>query len=219
LSPNLYQSIINPLDTHSLDIPPIDKPAIDTEFIILENIHNSAKTPLRQRDLAQIAGTSLGMVNSILKRLVQKGWITVKKLNSRNIQYAVTLDGIDEIVRRSYRYIKRIIRNVVYFKDILEGAVYQAKCRNISSVLLVGSSDLDFIVEYACRQWDLAFSRIKETVSTEETQNPKSLIIFAECILGNRASGPNVFYLSRLIIKQVAGNGADTAVKMGANED
>jgi predicted transcriptional regulator len=66
---------------------------VDTEFIILENIYDSSTqaAPLRQRDMAHVAGASLGMTNAILKRLAKKGWISVKKLNNRNIQYAVTL--------------------------------------------------------------------------------------------------------------------------------
>jgi DNA-binding MarR family transcriptional regulator len=92
--------------------------SIDTEFIILENIYDSSEqhTRLCQRDMAQIAGTSLGMTNSILKRLAKRGWISVKKLNSRNIQYAVTLEGINEIIHRSYGYFKRTIRNVVFYQ-------------------------------------------------------------------------------------------------------
>jgi DNA-binding MarR family transcriptional regulator len=68
----------------------------DTEYIILENIYDSRgqNAVLRQRDLALIAGASLGMTNSILKRLARKGWITIKKLNNRKIQYAVTRAGI-----------------------------------------------------------------------------------------------------------------------------
>ncbi len=38
------------------------------EITILENIHNQQDV-VRQRDLAEIAGLSLGMTNSILKRL------------------------------------------------------------------------------------------------------------------------------------------------------
>jgi len=33
-------------------------------------------------------GLSLGMTNAILKRLAAKGWITVRKVNNRNIRYA-----------------------------------------------------------------------------------------------------------------------------------
>ncbi|MDR2102515.1 MAG: winged helix-turn-helix transcriptional regulator, partial [Treponema sp.] len=72
--------------------------ALDTEFIILENIYDNSgrNTSLHQRELARIAGASLGMTNSILKRLAQKGWITIRKVNSRRIQYAVSPEGINE---------------------------------------------------------------------------------------------------------------------------
>lgn len=210
--------------TRSINTQFADSPAIDTEYIILENIYDSAeqKYPLRQRDLAQIAGASLGMTNSILKRLAQKGWITVKKLNSRNIQYAVTLEGFNEIIHRSYRYFKRTIRNVVYFKDTLEEVVYRAGRKNINSVVLVGKSDLDFIVEHACHHWGLSFTRTPENEKAKEAPSPRILKIFAEGIPENSANAglpvlsgknpenrgtgrlpqQNVFYLSRLIMKQ-----------------
>ena len=209
--PNNYnQTILKPINAAL-----VDNPLIDTEYIILENIYNSSEQqlPLRQRDLAQIAGASLGMTNSILKRLAQKGWITVKKLNSRNIQYAITFEGMNEIIRRSYRYFKRTIKNVVFYKDILEDLVNRAKHRNISKVVLVGSSDLDFIVEHACRHCGLYFFRIPEEEKTGKSPLNETLKIYAENIpeanRGNEHAGNkdtlgqlNTFYLSRLIIKQ-----------------
>ena len=201
-----------------------ENPAIDTEFIILENIYDSAnhQLPLRQRELAQIAGASLGMTNSILKRLAQKGWITVKKLNSRNIQYAVTLDGINEIIGRSYRYFKRTIRNVVFYKDILEEVMRLASSRNIGAVVLVGKSDLDFIVEHACRLWGLGYRRVGDETNSRLASWPGTLKVYAESIpedssedsiedsgteigeTDSRSSPVNTFYLSRLIIRQAA---------------
>ena len=60
----------------------------DKELEILENIYHSSSS-VRQRDLAEIVGLSLGMTNAILKRLVKKGLLTVRKVNNRNIRYAV----------------------------------------------------------------------------------------------------------------------------------
>jgi DNA-binding MarR family transcriptional regulator len=200
----------------------------ETEYIILENIYDSAKqqSSLRQRDLAQIAGASLGMTNSILKRLAQKGWITIKRINSRNIQYGITLEGINEIFRHSYRYFKRTIKNVVYYKDILEDVILRAKKCNISKVVLVGSSDLDFIVEHACRRNGLSLSRTLIDVKAGKTPPPGTLKIYSENITdesllkqhnpdykespetgaGKISYAANIYYLSRLIIKPIAKN-------------
>lgn len=181
----------------------------DTEYVILENIYDSGAhmTNIRQRDLAQIAGTSLGMTNSILKRLAQKGWITVKKLNSRNIQYAVTIDGINEIMHRSYRYFKRTIKNVVYFKEILENLVHQACQKNMDTVVLVGKSDLDFIIEHSCHRCGLSFKKAANFETASEYGSMQALKIFSENI-GEPSDiyedKANSFYLSRLIIRQAA---------------
>jgi DNA-binding MarR family transcriptional regulator len=184
----------------------------DTEFIILENIYglNGQHVPLRQRDLAQIAGASLGMTNSILKRLAKKGWITVKKMNSRNIQYALTIEGINEVFHRSYRYFKRTIKNAVFFKDALENLVYQARENNINNVILAGTSDLDFIVEHVSRRCGLNFLRTSECKIPLDAVPEDSLFIYSEDFAEVRDNKTiktlgNTFFLSSLIIKQAAG--------------
>jgi len=124
------------------------------ELEILENVYNSP-THVSQRDLARIADLSLGMTNTILKRLAQKGWITIRKVNNRNIHYAVTPSGVDVILRKSYRYFKRTIKNVVFYRDAIESLIKEVVDFGYEGVLLVGRSDLDFIVDHACRRYEL----------------------------------------------------------------
>jgi DNA-binding MarR family transcriptional regulator len=197
---------------------------VDTEYIILENIYDSSRRqpPLRQRDLAQIAGTSLGMTNFILKRLAQKGWITIKKLNSRNIQYAVTLEGINEIVHRSLGYFKRTIKNIVYYKESLDEIIYRAKRKNITTVLLIGISDLDFIVEHTCHRYGVSFLKAVDRDMALQALDDYTFAVFAETIPepgtgGSPAAGAkvpaagrnfkkNTLYLSRMVIQKAAEN-------------
>jgi DNA-binding MarR family transcriptional regulator len=182
---------------------------IDTEFLILENIYISLErnTPLRQRDLAGIAGTSLGMTNSILKRLAQKGWISAKKLNRRNIQYAVTIDGINELLHRSYRYFKRTIRNIMAYKDAIDRVVGLAKRKNYAVVLLIGVSDLEFIIEHSCHNYGLSFLKTVDSGAAQKALDSQTFGIFAETIPerpGNGETGkktlPNTLHLSRLVM-------------------
>jgi predicted transcriptional regulator len=178
--------------------------SIDTEFIILENIYDSSEQdiPLRQRELAQIAGTSLGMTNSILKRLAKRGWISIKKLNSRNIQYAITLDGINEIIHRSYSYFKRTIRNVVFYKDRINEAVFRAKKNDFNTVLLIGESDLEFIVEHTCQQYGMNFLK-SAGHSASIPIGGKTLAVYSENIpITERAERRNALYLSRMVLEK-----------------
>ncbi|MDR2785433.1 MAG: MarR family transcriptional regulator [Treponema sp.] len=167
----------------------MENETLDTEFIILENIYDSLEQEIspRQRDLAQIAGTSLGMTNSILKRLVKKGWITIKKLNNRNIQYAITLEGLNEIIHRSYRYFKRTIKNVAFYKDRIDEAIVRAKKKNLTAVLLIGASDLEFIVEHSCQYFGLSFFKAAD-MSTLKSLTDKTLVVYSETIPSGKVS-------------------------------
>jgi DNA-binding MarR family transcriptional regulator len=129
--------------------------AVERELDVLESIHShiqAHRTDIRQRDLARVVGISLGMTNAILARLIRKGWLQAKKVNQRNIQYLVSPKGVEAIARRSYRYLKRTIKNVVLYKEALEQYVAHVKTRGFEQILLEGSSDLEFILAPVCLQ-------------------------------------------------------------------
>jgi predicted transcriptional regulator len=175
----------------------------DTEYLLLEKVHDftESQAPLRQRDLARLAGTSLGMTNSVLKRLARKGWITIKKINSRNIQYAVTLDGMNEIIRRSYGYFKRTIKNMFFYKEKIDLAINNAKQMGRVSVLLVGQSDLDFIVEHSCHSHGLNFLQLPDEDGASPLPEDSTLRLYAENIPPNgKQPSANALFLSRMVI-------------------
>lgn len=180
----------------------MNEQCIETEYVILQNIYTAAleNHPLRQRDFARIARTSLGMTNSILKRLVKKGWITVKKLNSRNIEYAVTAEGFNEILHRGYRYFKRTIKNVAFYRDSIDQAIRSAAGNKLSGVALVGNSDLEFIVEHISREAGLTFYKFDYT--GQNNIDAHTLTVFAEDIpVSDEPLVANRLFLSQLVLK------------------
>lgn len=138
----------------------------DKEAIILEHIYYNDS--LKQRELADKAGISLGMTNAILKRLIEKGWLMTKRLNSRNISYVVSPAGMEEIFKRGYRYFKRTIDDVRLYKEEIERLVSEAVEDGYKAIVLVGKSDLDFLVEYVCGKEGIAFKKIKTDVDLSE---------------------------------------------------
>lgn len=138
----------------------------DKEAIILEHIYYDDS--IKQRELADKAGISLGMVNAILRRLIEKGWLMTKRINSRNISYVVSPAGIEEIFKRSYRYFKRTIDDVTLYREKIEHLVTKAVEAGYKAIALVGKSDLDFIVEYACGKAGVSFKKIETNVDLPE---------------------------------------------------
>ena len=170
----------------------------DHEYALLESIyHQHDARPVKQRDLARIVGISLGMTNVILRKLAQKGWVIVRKINSRNIQYAVTPAGIDEISRRGYQFFKKTVRNVVYYKDELERFLLSAKARNFHAIVLVGKSDFDFVLAFLCQKHKLEFKQSETSASDEGV-----LVAFAEDYAPpeNGAGRPDGAYLQDILI-------------------
>ena len=131
----------------------------ERELDILEAIHN--RRHIKQRDLAHILGISVGMTNAIIRRLGQKGLLTIRKVNNRNIRYAVSPDGMEALATRSVRYLKSTIRNVVDSKQAVEELVVAIKRLGYEELDLIGSSALDFVVEHVCGKYGLVYQQLK----------------------------------------------------------
>ncbi|MFP4115319.1 MAG: MarR family transcriptional regulator [Spirochaetota bacterium] len=137
----------------------------DHELDVLAQIHHNQM--VKQRDIAHAIGLSLGMTNSILKRLAMKGFLTMRKVNARNIHYLVTPEGIDLIARRSYRYLRRTVGHVVRYKEAIRGLLHEAALappagRGVTRVVVVGESDLEFLVEWCAEKEGLGFSVVAD---------------------------------------------------------
>jgi DNA-binding MarR family transcriptional regulator len=152
----------------------------EKELEILSSI-NDTPTPLSQRELAHTSGMSLGMTNAVLKRLVLKGWLTVRKINNRNIRYAVTPEGMEEITKRSYRYFKRTLRNVADYKNRIETLLKTIQGDGYDSIVLIGASDVDFIVEYICSQLDV------KLIHDDHHITDKTFMLYAETYIPDNA--------------------------------
>ena len=152
----------------------------EKELEILTNINNNSST-LSQRELAKTSGMSLGMTNAVLKRLVQKGWLTIRKINNRNIRYAVTPAGMEELSRRSYRYFKRTLKNVAEYKYKIEKLLLGIQSDGYEGLVLVGSSDIDFIIEYLCTQHNLKLVRNDSDITD------KTFMLYAETYIPDNA--------------------------------
>lgn len=123
----------------------------DSEFLLLTSIKDLTERQgdISQRDLSRAINLSLGMTNVLLKRLSQKGFIVIQKISSRNVSYVLTPEGMNELAKRTYRYLKRTMKKVVTYKEAIIGIARDARERGFTAIVLLGRSDLDFIVEYA----------------------------------------------------------------------
>lgn len=82
----------------------------------LGDVHST----LSQRQLAKRAGISIGLVNSILRKLMNTGYVRTRAINRRQLQYCLTPNGLVEVARRSRRYVTDTIKS---YRAIQESTV------------------------------------------------------------------------------------------------
>lgn len=136
----------------------------ERELSLLEALRTNPDTA--QRDLAREIGISLGMTNAILKRLAARGWLSVRRINNRNLAYAVTPAGMERLSRRAVGYLRRTVSSVVRYRDAIASWVRSASRRGITELLLIGPSDLGFIVEHFCEREGIRFVAVQSCPET-----------------------------------------------------
>ena len=129
----------------------------EKELEILTQVYQAQeqKSASSQRSIAQAAGMSLGMTNAILKRLAEKGFVMMRRVNSRNVHYLVTPAGVDEVAKRSYRYLRRTVGHVVRYKERVREFCKAERAAGTRHIVLLGPSDLTFLVEWCAEKESL----------------------------------------------------------------
>lgn len=123
----------------------------DSEYLLLSTINDltNKNADISQRDLSHAIHLSLGMTNALIKRLSKRGLVMIQRVSPRKVTYVLSPDGMNELAGKTYRYLKRTIRKVADYKEIIITITKDARSRGFARIGMLGQSDIDFIVEYA----------------------------------------------------------------------
>lgn len=118
-----------------------------------------------QRTLAKKANVSLGMMNAILGRFAERGWIMLTNVNGRKLAYAVTADGIAELAKRGKSFALRTFKLANVYSETFCKKFMEAKAAGKTKVVLYGDSYIKFIIKYACNEVGLDFEHREATAT------------------------------------------------------
>ncbi len=116
----------------------------ERELRIIEEI--SQNRNLTQRKISRRLGLSLGITNLILKRLASKGYIKVKGLNRRKVQYIITPKGFTEKTKKSYRYFLKTIHSLREMKKKIQQLILVECKKGETHFIILGEGELADIV-------------------------------------------------------------------------
>ena len=141
----------------------------ERELDVLAHVHAASDRDARhsQRSIARALGMSVGLTNAILKRLAQKGLVMMRRVNHNNVHYLVTPEGVEEVSRRSYLYVRRTVGHVVRYRDRLREFCRTQRQAGVEEIVLVGESDVAFILEWAAMKEGLSFLHVAEDDAAE----------------------------------------------------
>ncbi len=112
---------------------------MENELQILQNIQKSSF--ITQRDISKLTGISLGNVNLIIKKLIEKGMVKVEKLNTRSMKYTLTSKGIKEKAEATYKYIIESYKFINGFHNNMEDRIKELNEKKYEKVILFGPQD------------------------------------------------------------------------------
>lgn len=150
-----------------------------------------------QRILAKKANMSLGLMNAILQRFVERGWIMLSNVNGRKLAYAVTPEGISELTERGKSFALRTFKLANNYSEAFCKKFAEAKANGKTKVVLYGESYIKFIIKYACMEAGLEF----------EQKDGTAEVLADEVCLAGELSGEDVQ-------KQLIDNGCFSLIEM-----
>jgi len=126
--------------------------AIDTNEKVLHLMEAISRSPASsQRALATETGFSLGLVNLILKRLLQTGILKMSALSKGKIKYILTPKGLIQKTRLMYSYMTKTIRTFRTYQQRIESMIREESFSEKNRFAILGEGDLVSLVEFALR--------------------------------------------------------------------
>ena len=138
---------------------------------ILEEI-DQKKSP-SQRYLAKKLDISLGLVNSFLKRLAQKGYFKVTTIPRNRVKYMLTPKGAVEKTRLTYKYIQYSYQ---YYRDVrqkLKRLFKRLDAGGHENIVFYGASELAEIAYLSMQETSLRLMAV-----IDETKRGRSFLGF-----------------------------------------
>jgi DNA-binding MarR family transcriptional regulator len=120
---------------------------------ILDELSNNDS--LSQRDLSKRLGIALGLVNSYMKNLIAKGYITVKAIPAKRYAYYLTPKGFSEKTRLTYDLLQDYTRIYREARETLKRLFREISSDGVKKVVFAGADDIAEIAYITLQETDL----------------------------------------------------------------
>ncbi|MBP7228004.1 MAG: winged helix-turn-helix transcriptional regulator [Longilinea sp.] len=118
------------------------------DLVILEQIENNPDAT--QASLAEQIGVAIGTINWHLKRLVEKGYVKVRRVERRKLRYIITPEGLALRARLTLDYIQSSFELYRLVRQRTLTLLTEARGRGITRLCLEGEGDVADVARLTC---------------------------------------------------------------------
>jgi DNA-binding MarR family transcriptional regulator len=111
--------------------------------------------PLSQRDLSKKLNLALGLVNSYLKNLVSKGYITIKTIPAKRYNYYLTPKGFSEKTRLTYQLLQDYTNIYKTARRDFWKLFHELSLKGIKDVVFAGVDEVTDIAYLSLQEFDI----------------------------------------------------------------
>lgn len=127
-------------------------------LLLLDEI--SKGTPQSQRDLSKKLNIALGLVNSYIKNLVSKGYITIRAIPSKRYVYYLTPRGFAEKTRLTYHHLQHFTNLYKEARRDFKELFSRLHKEGVRSVIFAGADESAEIAYLSLQEFDIEFEGI-----------------------------------------------------------
>ena len=150
----------------------------EREFELINIV--GAELASTQRDLSHHMDLSLGITNMLIRRLIAKGYIRIRQLNKRKVEYILTSKGFSEKIRKSIKYTLKTINSIGLIKEGIKTTVLKLYYEGERSFVVLGKSDFALLIEIAFKELGITDYKITYVDELPAGQNHSAILICKE---------------------------------------
>jgi DNA-binding MarR family transcriptional regulator len=124
------------------------------ELALLENIERDPD--ITQASLATHLGVAVGTVNWHLRRLIEKGFVKIKRAERKKLRYIITPEGIALRARLTVDYVEQQFLLYRYTRQRVKEHLAAVRQAGFDRICLVGEGDVADICRLSCLEQGVA---------------------------------------------------------------
>ena len=134
---------------------------INRELALLESIE--LDPDVTQANLASQLGVAVGTINWHIKRLIEKGYIKIKRAERKKLRYIITPEGIAMRAHLTVDFIEQQFNLYRNTRQRVKDHLHQLQQSGFNSVRLVGDGDVADVCRLTCLEQGVSITSDGET--------------------------------------------------------